>query len=94
LEVYLKYITGKLSEKTWQRMTLDGGDNEKLENDCGTANKLVMFQSYVKLPEGTKRDAINWIDFVCKKSKPNQGGDLQKVGFQLEEKIGREPQKM
>ena len=39
LEVYLKYITGKLLGKTWQRMTLAGGDNEKLENCCGTAKK-------------------------------------------------------
>ena len=78
LEVYLKYITGKLSGKTWQGMTLAGGDYEKLENDYETAKKTVMFQSYVKLPEGTKRDAVNWIDFACKKSKPNQGGDRRK----------------
>ena len=34
-----KYIAGKLLGKTWQRMTLAGGDNEKLENYCGTAKK-------------------------------------------------------
>ena len=73
----------KIFGRNMAKNDFKGGKNEKLENVLVEVPKsMVMCQSYVKT------------NFVCKKSKPNQGGDLHKVGVQLEEKIGREPEKM